>query len=111
MKGKGRIAALALIGILILGTGGPAEARDRFYINISIVLGGTAVGATGLFFFFAYENEIAGRPAPVGSALLNMGNNGLSWDVPELVIRPSESVLAGPDGIEGYACLFKLRFP
>jgi len=108
---KRRMAALMLIVLVILGGWEATEARDHFYISFSITLGGVVAGAAGIYFFFAYHQEIAESPAPVGNALLSMSDNRLRWDVPELVIRTSDSVLAGPQGIEGYACLLKLRFP
>jgi hypothetical protein len=111
MKGKGRMAALMLIGLLVLGGWEAAEARDHFYLSFGITLGGVTAGAAGIYFFFAGEKEIAEAPIPVRNALLNMGDNRLSWHVPELVIRTSDSFGAGPQGMEGYACLLKLRFP
>jgi len=107
---KRRMAALMLIGLVILGSWEAAEARDHFYISFSITLGGVAMGAAGIYFFLAYHQEVADSPPPVGNALLNMSDNRIRWDFPEVVIRPSDSPLAGAQGVEGYACFFKLRF-
>jgi len=106
-----RMAIWALICLLILGGCEAAEARDDFYIRFSIVLGGVAAGGAGLFLFFTYGTDIAAYNIPVGNALVTLQDQGLKWDVPELVIRTPNSLLTGPQGIEGYACLFRVRFP
>lgn len=112
MKMRMTILVILLLSSLLLFSGsGIAEAEDHFYISFSVVLGGLAAGAGGLYFLFGYEGEVAKAPLLSGNALLNRDGKGFSWDMPELVIKTSDSVVAGPQGIQGYACLFRVRFP
>jgi len=108
---KRRTIVWMLICLLMLFPWETAEARDHFYIHFSIALGGAAACGAGFFLFFAYGTEFAFEKIPVGNALVTFGDRGLKYDVPELVIRTSDSLLAGPQGIEGYTCLFRVRFP
>jgi len=107
---KKPILVLMLIGLLILGASGLAEARGHLYISFGLTLGGAAVGAMGVYFFVSGQQEIGQAPPPVPSGLLNIGLNQVKWEVPEVVIRTTDSALAGPQGIEGYACLLRFRF-
>lgn len=106
-----RISISILVSLLILCSFSLAEA-DHVYVSFSVALGGVAVGAVGVGFFFLFSahGEIAQAPPPLQAGLLNLAQNKVSWSVPDLEIKTTESPAAGPQGIEGYACLFKLRW-
>jgi len=108
---KKRIAILALICLFILFSISLAQA-DHVYVSFSVALGGVAVGAVGVGFFFLFSahEEIAQAPLPLQAGLLNLAQSKVSWSVPDLKIKTTESPVAGPQGIEGYACLFRLRW-
>ena len=108
---KKRIAISVLICLFILCSFSLAQA-DQVYVSFSVALGGVAVGAVGVGFFFLFSahGEIAQGPPPLQSGLLNLAQSRVSWSVPDLEIKTTESPAAGPQGIEGYACLFKLRW-
>jgi hypothetical protein len=100
-----------MICLLVLGSGRLAEA-DRVYVSFGVALGGVAVGAVGagFYFLFSAHGEIAQVPPTLQAGLLNLAQNKVSWSVPDLEIKTAESSVAGPQGIEGYACLFRLRW-
>ncbi len=108
---KKRIAILSLICLLILCSFSLAQA-DHVYVSFSVALGGVAVGAVGVGFFFLFsaKGERAQAPPPLQAGLLNLTQNKVSWSVPDVEIKTTESAAAGPQGIEGYACLFRLRW-
>jgi hypothetical protein len=107
---KQRAAITILIFLLVLTGGSWAEARDHVYISIG--LGGVVVGAAGagFFFFFSARGDVAQAPLASRAGLLNLAQSKVSWSLPDLEIKTTDSAAAGPQGIEGYACLFKLRW-
>jgi hypothetical protein len=108
---KRRIAISVMICLFVLGSGSLAEA-DHVYVSFGVALGGVAVGALGVGFYFLFpaHGEIAQVPPTLQAGLLNLAQNKVSWSVPDLEIRTTESLATGPQGIEGYACLFRLRW-
>jgi hypothetical protein len=108
---KKRMAILVLICLVLLGSWKLAEA-DHVYVSFGVALGGVAVGAAGVGFFFLFSgsHEMGEAPPPLRAGLLNLAQKEISWQIPELEIKTTESYAAGPQGIEGYACLFKWRW-
>lgn len=107
---KKQAAVFIMVCLVILSGWEVAEAADHFYVNFSIVLGGVAAGAAGIYFFLGAQGEISQAPLPLAMGLLNLEQSQVRWNVPELVIRTADSSLVGPQGIEGYACLLRVRF-
>ncbi len=109
MKHRAAITILILL-LMILAGASWAEARDHVYVSIG--LGGVVVGAAGagFFFFFSARGEVAQDPLARQVGLLTLAQRRVSWSLPDLEIKTTDSVAAGPQGIEGYACLFKLRW-
>jgi|GEM_PF-3562083 hypothetical protein len=110
MKGRSRAAAILLLFILALGGLEKTEAREHFHVRITVVLGGLTIGMAGLFFLVSYQGEADAVFGSASSALLNWGDGRFSWEMPELVLRSSPFPQGGAGGIEGYTCLFRLRF-